>query len=256
MTIRLPWSGPRVDPSVEFVSAIIPSCSTGCCDVYPGTVDHYVRLYSRSLTDAKLTAKICVRVFFSEACKILSSTWQLLTDRLRLRPYRLDDAASMFAVFGDPEVMRYSMSGADPSVEATQARIQKLMDHQASFGFSLWVVENRATGALLGDCGLKQLEEGPEIEVGYRFARSHWGSGYATEAAAASVRYGFGTLGLARIVAVVEPPNVASHHVLEKIGLHYQRQAHIYGRMMSYFAVDRAAFFEQHPDAPIADHLR
>lgn len=162
----------------------------------------------------------------------------------------MDDAAAMFAVFGDPEVMRYSMSGADPSVEATQARIQKLMDHQASFGFSLWVVEDRATASLLGDCGLKQLEEGPEIEVGYRFGRCHWGSGYATEAAAACVRYGFGTLQLARIVAVVEPPNVGSHRVLEKIGLQYQRPAHYYGRTMSYFAAEREAFLQQHPDLP------
>lgn len=178
----------------------------------------------------------------------MSSTWQLLTDRLRLRPYRANDATAMFAVFGDPEVMRYSMSGADPSVESTQARIQKLMDHQVSFGFSLWVVEDRSTGAILGDCGLKQLEEGPEIEVGYRFAKPHWGRGYASEAAAASVRYGFGALGLTRIVAVVEPPNVASRKVLEKIGLEYQCLAHYYGRPMSYFAVDRENFFEQDAD--------
>ena len=178
----------------------------------------------------------------------MSSTWQLLTDRLRLRPYRSDDVTSMFAIFGDPEVMQYSMSGADPSVESTQASIQKLMDHQALFGFSLWVVEDRSTGAIIGDCGLKQLEEGPEIEVGYRFAKTHWGRGYASEAAAASVRYGFSTLGLARIVAVVEPPNVASSTVLEKIGLKHQCLAHYYGRPMSYFAVDREAFLEQHAD--------
>lgn len=55
----------------------------------------------------------------------------------------------MFAVFGDPEVMRYSTSGTDQSVEATRARIQKLIDHQASFGFSLWVVEDFSTIAIL-----------------------------------------------------------------------------------------------------------
>src|SRR3569623_1415898 len=154
----------------------------------------------------------------------------------------------MFAIFGDPEVMRYSMSGPDPSVESTQARVQKLMDHQALFGFSLWVVEDRSTGTFLGDCGLKQLEEGPEIEVGYRFAKAHWGRGYASEAAEASVLYGFGTLGLARIVAVVEPPNVASRNVLEKIGLKYQCLAHYYGRPMSYFAADRDVFLEQPAD--------
>jgi ribosomal-protein-alanine N-acetyltransferase len=175
----------------------------------------------------------------------MSSTWQLLTDRLRLRHYRAEDVTAMFTVFGDPEVMRYSMSGADPSVEATQVRIQRLIDHQQRFGFSLWVVGDRATGAILGDCGLKQLEEGPEIEVGYRFARSHWGQGFATEAAAASVRYGFTTLGLPRIVAVVEPPNIASLRVLEKVGLKYQCQAHYYGRSMSYLAAEREEFLKE-----------
>jgi len=178
----------------------------------------------------------------------MSSTWQLLTERLRLRPYRPDDAAAMFAVFGDAEVMRYSMSGADPTVEATQVRVQKLIDHQTSFGFSLWVVEDRATGAILGDCGLKQLEEGPEIEVGYRFGKPHWGRGYASEAAAASVRHGFVTLGLPRIVGVVEPPNIASHRVLEKVGLQFQRLAPYYGRQMSYFAADRENYLQQHAE--------
>ena len=144
--------------------------------------------------------------------------------------------------------MRFGVSGADRSVEATQARIQKPMDHQLLFGFSLWVVK-ALTGTILGDCGLKQLEEGPEIEVGYRFARPYWGRGYATEAAAASVRHGFGTLGLARIVAVVEPPNVASHRVLEKIGLQYQRLAYYYGRPMSYFAADTRGLLERYRHA-------
>jgi len=172
----------------------------------------------------------------------MSAPRQLLTDRLRLRPYTSDDVASMFAVFGDPEVMRYSQFGADPSLEATAIRIQKLIDHQAQFGFSLWVVENRATGELLGDCGLKQLESGPQIEVGYRFAKAHWGRGYATEAAAASVNFGFQSLQLPRIVAVVEPANQASHRVIEKIGLRYQGLARYYGRQMSYFTASREEY--------------
>lgn len=176
----------------------------------------------------------------------MTKDWDLLTTRLRLRPYRADDAAAMFAVFGDAEVMRFSQSGADPTVEATAARIQKLIDHQERFGFSLWVVEDRASGAPLGDCGLKQLADGPEIEVGYRFARSQWGKGYATEAAAASVDYGFRTLALPRIVGVVEPPNVASCQVLEKIGLRLQGQQHIYGRMMNYFVAERSEFLKAH----------
>jgi [ribosomal protein S5]-alanine N-acetyltransferase len=184
----------------------------------------------------------------------MSSTWQMQTERLRLRPYRPDDVAPMFAVFGDREVMRFSQSGGDPSLEVTAARIQKLIDHQTQFGFSLWVVEDRATGAILGDCGLKQLEDGPEIEVGYRFAKAHWGRGYATEAAAASVRYGFVALALPRIVAVVDPVNVPSCRVIEKIGLPYQHRAHYYGRQLNYYAADRETYRKQyglsaHPQA-------
>ena len=57
----------------------------------------------------------------------MSADWQLLTDRLRLRPYRADDVAAMFEVFGDHEVMRFSMSGGDASIAVTQARIDKLI---------------------------------------------------------------------------------------------------------------------------------
>jgi RimJ/RimL family protein N-acetyltransferase len=178
---------------------------------------------------------------------MMSTPWQLLTDRLRLRPYRTDDVAAMFAVFGDPEVMRYSTFGADSTIEATQARIREFMDHQARFGFGMWVVEDRATGAILGDCGLKQLDDGPEIEVGYRFAKPYWGRGYATEAAAAALRHGFVTLKLPRIVAVADVPNTSSHHVLEKIGLKYQGPARYYGRTMSYFVADRDDYLAQHP---------
>ncbi|MGC3970757.1 MAG: GNAT family N-acetyltransferase [Pirellulales bacterium] len=169
----------------------------------------------------------------------MSTSWELLTPRLRMRPYQIDDAVTMFGVFGDPEVMRFSQSGADPNVAATQVRVQKLVDHQQRFGFSLWVVEDRATGEILGDCGLKQLADGPEIEVGYRFARAHWGRGYATEGAAASVDYGFRTLGLSRITAVVEPTNLASCKVIEKIGLRFERLAHYYGREMNYYGAER-----------------
>lgn len=174
----------------------------------------------------------------------MSADWQLLTDRLRLRPYRADDVGAMFEVFGDHEVMRFSMSGGDASIAVTQARIDKLIAHQDKFGFSLWVVEDRATGAPLGDCGLKHLEDGPEVEVGYRFAKAHWGRGYASEAAAASVRYGFQELQLPRIVAVVDPLNTASCRVIEKIGLKYQHAALYYARTLSYFALNREDYRE------------
>ena len=176
----------------------------------------------------------------------MPSTWQLQTARLRLRPYRPDDVTPMRAVFGDPEVMRFSQSGGDKTFEETADRVQRLIDHQAEFDFSLWIVEDRATGAILGDCGLKQLEAGPEIEVGYRFGKAAWGKGYATEAAAASIEYGFTTLALPRIVAVVDPANTASCRVIEKIGLTYRHRALHYGRQLNYYTADREPYLARH----------
>ena len=176
------------------------------------------------------------------------SPYVLQTKRLRLRPYRLEDVEPLFSVFGDPATMRYIGQGPDPTLDATRVRVERYLDHQRSHGFGLWVVEHRATGALLGDCGLLRLDGGPEIEVGYRLARDHWGQGFATEAAGACVTYGFDKLRLPRILAVTHPDNAASRRVLEKIGLryqgfgsYYQRQVAVYRLTAEEFALARAA---------------
>ena len=63
------------------------------------------------------------------------------------------------------------------------------------------------------------VEEGPEVEVAYQFARAAWGKGYATEAARALLDHGFGALGLTRVIGITSPQNLASRRVLEKIGM-------------------------------------
>ena len=89
------------------------------------------------------------------------------------------------------------------------------------------MVELRSTGEVIGITGLTHLEDGPEIEVGYRFLRRCWGYGYATEAAKASLAFGLGELGLERIVAVTRPDNRASRRVLEKCGLRFVGTTHV-----------------------------
>jgi GNAT acetyltransferase-like protein len=103
----------------------------------------------------------------------------------------------------------------------------------------MWAVVSKATGQVIGNCGLKYLEAGRDVEVGYHFASSAWGKGYATEAARACVRYGFERLGLHRIVAVVLPTNMGSRRVLEKSGLTYQGMGHYYGKDLMCYAIDR-----------------
>jgi [ribosomal protein S5]-alanine N-acetyltransferase len=72
---------------------------------------------------------------------------------------------------------------------------------------------------VIGYCGIELYEGGPEVELGFSFARSAWGRGYATEAALAWLKHGFGALGFPRVIALVKPANTASIRVLEKVGM-------------------------------------
>lgn len=98
-------------------------------------------------------------------------------------------------------------------------RLERRINLERERGYTLWTAELR-DGTIIGDAGLAPLEgTGPLVEVGYHFAEEHWGAGYATESAIASIRYGFKTCGLDRIVAVAHPDNRASMRVMEKSGM-------------------------------------
>jgi ribosomal-protein-alanine N-acetyltransferase len=101
------------------------------------------------------------------------------------------------------------------------------------------VVELRSSDEVIGVTGLTHLDDGPEVEVGYRFLNRCWGRGYATEAARASIAYGFSELGLDRIVAVTLPKNIASRRVMEKCGMSFVGVMHVYGSAQVKYAIAR-----------------
>jgi ribosomal-protein-alanine N-acetyltransferase len=142
----------------------------------------------------------------------------LRTPRLTMRPLVPTDADALFAVYGDPEVMRFSVEGAHRSPADTFAWIRDPIEHQASHGFSTWAVRSSDDGEPIGTCGLQFLPDG-RVEIGYRLRRDQWRNGYATEAARAWLEYGLSRLGLGRIVAVIEEANRSSVRVAEKIGM-------------------------------------
>ena len=77
--------------------------------------------------------------------------------------------------------------------------------------------------------------KGPEVELGYDIARKHWGKGYATEAGAACLRYGFKEAELDRIISLTHPENIASQRVLEKLGFAYVGMKEYYGVELRYY---------------------
>ena len=162
------------------------------------------------------------------------------TDRLIMRRIVHDDLKALASMNSDPDVMRYIVDGKPQSLEQTQERINAIINHWDKHGFGLFAVLERATSDFAGFCGLQYLENTPEIEVGYRFEKRFWGMGLATEAAKASLEYGFERLGLDRIVAVVHPGNLASQRVVEKLGLRYEKDARFYNTDVRYYAITRA----------------
>ena len=165
----------------------------------------------------------------------------IVTERLLIRPFEPSDADAMFETWGDPEAMRRIPSGPHPDVETSRQRIGRFTEHQKTHGFSLWPVIEKATGRILGDCGLILVEgKGPDVELAYRFGRVAWGKGFATEAAGACLRFGFDVAGLETIVAVTSPQHVASRRVMEKNGMRLVGTVQLYGRELVKYVKTKA----------------
>jgi RimJ/RimL family protein N-acetyltransferase len=143
----------------------------------------------------------------------------LVTERLELRPMRREDEEALHAIWSHPSTLAALDFHDEYTLAMTRERIAEKRAHQTFHGFAIWTAVERATGAVVGDCGLQLLEGGPEVEVGWRMAPDRRGRGYATEAGSASLEVGFGELGLTRIVAVTHPDNAGSRRVMEKLGM-------------------------------------
>lgn len=141
------------------------------------------------------------------------------SDRLRLIPPSMDHLDALAAMWSDPETMRYIGKGIPWTRDEVAARIERGARAHAERGFCFWTVVRNDDGEVLGQAGVTAIDfNGPEIELGYRFGRDHWGRGYATEAARLTIDHAFGPLGLERLVAVAYPENRPSRRVLTKVG--------------------------------------
>lgn len=156
------------------------------------------------------------------------------TDRLYLRPLAPDDSAHLCELNADPEVLRYTPDVPFSSLQAAREFIAQQTQH-ARPSMGRCAVIRRRDNAFLGWCGLQYHPEERLTELGYRFHRRHWGNGYATEAAQASLEHGFSTLLLPEIYAHVLPENTASQKVLHKCGMRFLKQSLHQGRLIDWY---------------------
>ena len=144
----------------------------------------------------------------------------LRTDRLALRSWRESDIQPWAEMNADPQVREYLgdlLTRAQSAASA--AHFQAQIDER---GFGFWAVEVHSTGEFIGFTGLDEVDTGMPfagIEIGWRLARSAWGHGYATEAALATLAFGFQDLALPEILAVTTVGNLRSQAVMRRIGM-------------------------------------
>ena len=144
------------------------------------------------------------------------------TERLLLRPWTAGDLDALAAIFAEPDVWRYPFGRAFTHDE-TQRFLARQLHHWETDGFAVWAAELKSESRLIGYVGLSiphwLPEVLPAVEVGWRLHPAYWGRGLATEGGRASLRYGFETLQLDRIIAILMPDNLASSRVTEKLGM-------------------------------------
>jgi RimJ/RimL family protein N-acetyltransferase len=144
----------------------------------------------------------------------------LRTARLLLRPWRTSDRAPFAAINADSKVMEHfprtsTREESDAFVDRITARVEQQ-------GFGLWAVEVPGVADFIGFIGLNPADAvlgRPVIEIGWRLAAEHWGRGYATEGARASLAHAFDVLGRDEVVSFTTTANRRSRHVMEKLGL-------------------------------------
>jgi RimJ/RimL family protein N-acetyltransferase len=148
------------------------------------------------------------------------------------------DARELLAVFADPVVMA---AFASPPFGPTEmdAWVARNLEHQTAHGYGLFTVVLKDTGAVIGDCGLEQMDIGAEL--GYDLRRDHWNQGFATEAATAVRDYAFEALGIPRLVSLVRVGNQASRRVAEKVGMSIEERSERQGVDYWIFALDGPA---------------
>ncbi len=168
---------------------------------------------------------------------------EIETERLLLRGWREGDLEPYARMCADPEVMRFIGNGSILNREQGGEQVSRFVRHWEERGFGLWALEEKRSGTFVGFAGLAYQgdwdEGGHKTEVGWGLDRAFWGRGLATEAARASVAYGFETLGLERIISIIQPANAASRRVAEKAGLASRGETRWRNSSVVWYAIDR-----------------
>ena len=173
----------------------------------------------------------------------MGKQWLFETKRLGIRHWQPDrDGDLAFAIYGDREVMHF-IREPDPDLQSVQKRLENMnQKYQGrNNGTGCWAMVEKTTQVAIGSILLVQLPDHQgqatqDYEIGWHLRRDRWGKGYATEAGREILNYGFQSLQLPIIYAVVKPENLASVRVTQRLGMNPM------GLTQKYYGVELALF--------------
>lgn len=149
---------------------------------------------------------------------------QLVTDRLVLRPWQVDDAQAALRSYGDAGIARWLSPTMDQVRDEGGMRVvlQQWIAEDARMltPAGRWAIELRDSGELIGGATLLPLHPDDEYEMGWQLERAHWGNGYATEAGMALAQWAFGQ-GLEQVIALVRPANARAEATVRRLGMEW-----------------------------------
>ncbi|HET6159438.1 MAG TPA: GNAT family N-acetyltransferase [Dongiaceae bacterium] len=166
----------------------------------------------------------------------------LETERLLMRRLLPGDLDDVYALYRDPDIRRYFPEGVLTLDETREELAWFLNGHPDHPELGLWATIYKSTGAFIGRCGLLPwtIDGVDEVEIAYLIATSYQRQGLGTEAALALVRYGFETLGLKRLIALIDPKHEASIRTAMHAGLKFGKEIEMAGIRSALHTIEHA----------------
>ncbi|MGI8639326.1 MAG: GNAT family N-acetyltransferase [Pyrinomonadaceae bacterium] len=161
------------------------------------------------------------------------------TERLLLRMFKTEDLDVVYQLFSDADVQKYLSAENRRTREQLKVTLKNLVRRWDERGFGIWCVTEKNTTEIVGYCGFQYFDNMMEIEILFAFLQDFWGSGFATEAAKACLRFWFEELTVDKILAATYPKNIASRRVLEKIGMRFVEQSTRYNMEAVTYLISR-----------------
>lgn len=160
------------------------------------------------------------------------------TARLKFRYLEPSDLEDLFRLYSDPVIRRYFPDGVRTEDETREELEYFLHGHPKDPRLGLWATIEKTTGLFVGRCGLLQweIDGAVEIEIAYMIAKERWGEEFGSEAANGLVDYAFRSLGLPKVIALIDPEHEASIRTAKSAGLEFERATVMDGLLTSIYS--------------------